>query len=171
MDITTEQTKKNQYRPSFGLYQRFLEEQRSEKETLKMTSIRLPPELIAEIDRQVEAGGWQNRSMFIRRLIVISLALSSPEVANVEQAIGQILRPMMEKSGERIGELLGQIISHIPKELIRELVTAVVDALTPYFVRTMGVSGELFKQAIFEIVGQIGEDQVQESQADVDEAE
>jgi len=158
MDTTPEQTEKKRYAPSAGLFASLgLGAQTEEKENLQITSIRLPPELIQEIDQQVEAGGWPNRSAFIRRLLVISLALGSPEAADVENAIDQILRPLVEKSGERMGELLREIISHIPKGLIRELIVTAVDALTPYFIRTLGVSGELIKQVILEIVDQIGE--------------
>jgi len=176
MDVTPEQTEKTKFSPGFGIHASLSRraqtvDKEAEKENLQITSIRLPPELIAEIDRQVEAGGWQNRSMFIRRLIVISLALSSPEVADVQQAVDQILGPLMEKSGERIGQLLSEIISHIPKNLIQELVVAIVDALTPYFIRTLGISGDLVKQAILEIVGQIDRDQVPGSQANADQAE
>ena len=174
MDSTQEQIERIRRMPSPGLFASLGAETpatAAEKEKLQITSIRLPPELIAEIDRQVEARGWENRSTFIRHSLVISLALGSPEVADMQQAIEQILGPLAEQQGERIGKLLVEILSHIPKGLIQELIIAAVDALTPYLIRTLGMSGELVKQAIFEIVGQIGEDPVLGSQANADQVE
>jgi len=115
------------------------------KRKLEVVTLRLPQGLIDELDGMVEAGGWPSRSELVRRLLLVALAVGSPEVQQIQQDFDEFFSPVIPK----VLELLEKIVKHIPQEMFRELLEAVTGPLSQYFSRVMGIPAGMIRQNIF----------------------